>query len=241
MKCKIQVGLAIGAGYLLGRRHKTRLALMVGAAALTGGLGGAAGRLTSKLPGGGLSNDLLQRLSPEVGQLTDAVRGELFELGKTAARAAVNSQMDALTGKLHDRAGSLRDRISERADVAGQAGRLRDVSHAAQGGAEPPDDEPTDQAESRNGQASDGAEQAEPAPRRAPRRSREGGTAPRATRSRSSSGQAASRSGGARRPAGTAARRTRPADDEAAPPVRRRSSSTRSGTAGRQTTRRNGR
>ncbi len=116
-----------GPGYLLGRRRKARLTMALGTAALTGGLGGAAGRLLGKAGGGALPGELLGKLGPEVGQITDMVRGELFELGKTAARAAVNSQVNALTGKLHDRAGSLRDRIGEGGGLTGRGGADEDA------------------------------------------------------------------------------------------------------------------
>jgi hypothetical protein len=45
MKCGTQAALAVGAGYLLGRRRKMRLAAMVAAGAATGGLGGLGGGL----------------------------------------------------------------------------------------------------------------------------------------------------------------------------------------------------
>ena len=84
MKCRTQVALAVGGGYLLGRRRKARLTIALGTAALTGGLGGAAGRLLGKAGGGALPGELLAKLGPEAGQITEMVRGELFELGKTA-------------------------------------------------------------------------------------------------------------------------------------------------------------
>ena len=143
MKCRTQVALAVGAGYLLGRRRKARLTMALGTAALTGGLGGAAGRLLGKAGGGALPGELLGKLGPEVGQITDMVRGELFELGKTAARAAVNSQVDALTGKLHERAGSLRDRIGEGGGLTGRGGADEDAepdgNASGESGSEPDD------------------------------------------------------------------------------------------------------
>ena len=64
-----------GRRYLLGRRRKARLTIALGTAALTGGLGGAAGRLLGKAGGGALPGELLAKLGPEVGQITEMVRG----------------------------------------------------------------------------------------------------------------------------------------------------------------------
>jgi hypothetical protein len=162
MKCKTQVGLALGAGYVLGRRHKTRLALAVGAAALTGGVGSAAGRLLRKGSDQALAGDVLGKLSPQVGDLVDTVRGELLEVGKTAVQTAVRSQVDALTSnltsKVQDRTDALRDRMAE---GAGQT--VRGAAGARRGGRA--DDEEAgpeaDGADSAEDEAADGADSAE--------------------------------------------------------------------------------
>ena len=77
---KQQVALAIGAGYLLGRGRKLRLALILGGAAATGAFGSGLLRRGAKLAG---SSGLLGKLSPEVGEITDMVRGDLLDAGKT--------------------------------------------------------------------------------------------------------------------------------------------------------------
>jgi hypothetical protein len=104
MKNKGQVALAVGAGYLLGRRRKMRLALALGAAAATGGFGGLAGQLVrrgAKLAG---SNDVLGKISPELGEITDTVRTDLLDAGKAAAMTAVRSRIDRMSDQLHDQA-----------------------------------------------------------------------------------------------------------------------------------------
>lgn len=101
MKCGPQIALAVGAGYLLGRHHKLRMALGLAAAGATGKLGAS-------------GSDLLQQglkllgSSPELEKIVNSVRGELFEVGKSAARAAAGKQIDTLTSKLHNRVESLR-------------------------------------------------------------------------------------------------------------------------------------
>ncbi|MDP9866518.1 MULTISPECIES: hypothetical protein [Streptosporangium] len=101
MKCGLQMALAVGAGYLLGRSHKLRLALALAAAGATGRLG---------VSGGDLLQQGLKTLgsSPELSKLTDSVRGELLEVGKAAVRTAASKQIDSLTSRLHERAEFLR-------------------------------------------------------------------------------------------------------------------------------------
>ncbi|MBO0775737.1 MAG: hypothetical protein J2P34_05440, partial [Actinobacteria bacterium] len=114
MKSGTQVGLAVAAGYLLGRRRKMRLALMLGGAAATGRLGGMAGQVLrrgTKLLG---SSEAMGKLSPELGEVTGLISGELVPVGKAAARTAITSRINALSDQIHDRAEALR--------VPGEAG-----------------------------------------------------------------------------------------------------------------------
>ena len=92
-----QVGLALAGGYLMGRRHKMRLALTLA--------GMAAGRrLASGRPTAGLG----QAKSSELGKLTKEVRGQLVSAGRTAAVSAASQRIDALSDRLEARATSLR-------------------------------------------------------------------------------------------------------------------------------------
>ncbi len=103
MRNNLKVPLAVGAGYLLGRKRKMRLAVAVAAGAATGSLGGVASRAL-KFGGKQLaSSDSLSKFSPEFGQVADTIRGDLANAGKTAAKAAITSRMDVLASSLHDR------------------------------------------------------------------------------------------------------------------------------------------
>ena len=131
MKNGLQVALAIGAGYLLGRRRKMRLAAMLGIAAMTGQLGG--GGLTGQLARRGAamlgSTDLLGKVAPELGEITDMIRGEVLDAAKTAAMAAVSSQIYSLSDSLRDRA----DALQHPADVAQEAaGGVREAAGGVQ-------------------------------------------------------------------------------------------------------------
>ncbi|MEV4287906.1 hypothetical protein AB0K40_20545 [Nonomuraea bangladeshensis] len=81
-----KVALALVAGYYLGRRHKLRMASAM-----------AATMLFRKLKRNG--GDLLSG-SPELGELTGRLRGELLDLTKSAAMTAAVRQIEALADRL---------------------------------------------------------------------------------------------------------------------------------------------
>jgi hypothetical protein len=182
MKCSTQAALAIGAGYLLGRRRKMRLAAMLAAGAATGGLGSLGGKALQrgvKMLG---STEALGKFAPQLGELADTVRGDLIDAGKAAATAAVNNRIESLTDSLHERAEIVRD-PGAAAGKAGKAarsgadeatGRLRRRGRRAAGdeeGDEPRDEEEPefDEAEYEEG---DEPEADEPEPEPEPRRRR---------------------------------------------------------------------
>ena len=123
MKCGAQTALAIGVGYILGRRHKMRLATMVALGAATGGaakLGPAALRQGTKYLG---KTDIAGALGPQVTEIVDTVRGELLDATKSAAAAAVTSRIDSLSDNLHDRAETLRNpeaAVGKASETAGE-------------------------------------------------------------------------------------------------------------------------
>ncbi|MFG3705722.1 hypothetical protein ACGF7U_13450 [Micromonospora sp. NPDC047670] len=100
MNSGARIGLAVGFGYLLGRRRKLRTALTLAAAV-------AAGR-ASREPGGLLKagGNLLQS-SPHLTHL-GRLGGPLAAASKAAATAAAGSGIDAISGKLRGSADALR-------------------------------------------------------------------------------------------------------------------------------------
>ncbi|MEU4679692.1 hypothetical protein [Micromonospora sp. NPDC023737] len=104
MNSGARIGLAVGLGYLIGRRRKLRTALALAAAV-------AAGRATMH-PGGLMKRgaDLLSS-SPHLGNL-GRLGGPLAMAGKAAATAAAGSGVDALSDKLHNSADALRRRTA---------------------------------------------------------------------------------------------------------------------------------
>src|SRR5919198_1910692 len=104
MKCGTQVALAVGAGYLLGRKHRLRLAMLLGAAAASGRLATAPGQLLQR------GTEALGA-APGVDKLAGA--GErLVEAGRTAVVTAAASRIESLTGRLHEQAEMLREPVA---------------------------------------------------------------------------------------------------------------------------------
>jgi len=109
MKGGTRAAVAIGVGYVLGRRRKMRLATILAVGTATGGLaglGGAALRRGTQALG---SADVLGKLGPQFGDIADTVRGDLVEAGKAAAVGALTGRLESLTDSLHDRAEGLRN------------------------------------------------------------------------------------------------------------------------------------
>lgn len=104
MKDGLKVALAVLAGYYLGRRRKLGLVAVL-----------ALIILANRLRGEGTAGGLLQQgvkvlggASPELGKITERVRGDLLDIGKAAVVAATSKQIDALSDRLHERAEALR-------------------------------------------------------------------------------------------------------------------------------------
>ena len=93
MKAKGQVALAVGAGYMLGRTRRMKMALMLAAAGATG-----------RFPGG--PRDLLERgtkmlaKSPEAAKIGGVVKEELVSAAKAAAVTAASQRIDSLSNRL---------------------------------------------------------------------------------------------------------------------------------------------
>jgi hypothetical protein len=129
MKGGAQVALAVGVGYLLGRRRKMRMATMIAAGAAAGGIGGLGPAVLKRGAKMLSSTDIAGKLSPQVNEIVNTVRGDLLDAGKAAAATAVTSRMDSLTDSLHERAEAFRN---PEAAVAG-AGRAAGKAGGAAG------------------------------------------------------------------------------------------------------------
>jgi len=119
MKGGMQAALALGVGYVLGRRPKMRRAAILAAAAATGGLGGLGGMALKRATRVLGSTEALGKFAPQLGELADTVRSDLMDAGKAAATAAVTGRIESLTDSLHERAELVRDPGA----AAGEAGK----------------------------------------------------------------------------------------------------------------------
>jgi hypothetical protein len=101
VKCGARVALGVAGGYFLGRTKKMKLALALAGMA-AGKRAGGPGQLLAQ------GTKLLGQ-SPEITRLTDELRGRLLDAGKGAAVAIATRQVEALTERVVHRVGDLTD------------------------------------------------------------------------------------------------------------------------------------
>ncbi|MFF3846331.1 DNA primase [Streptomyces sp. NPDC002328] len=101
---RVGLGLAVGAGYVLGRTKKMKLAFAVGSL--------VAGKRMNLTPKGlaGLVSQQLQN-NPQFKEIGDQLRNDLRGVGKAASGAMVERQMSALADRLHSRTSQVRDQV----------------------------------------------------------------------------------------------------------------------------------
>jgi cobalamin biosynthesis protein CobT len=144
------LGLAIGAGYLLGRTKKLKMAMAVG--------GLVAGKKLNLSPR--MVADLLQqqlRNNPQFKEIGDQLRQDLRGVGKAASGAMVERQIDALADRLHGRTAQVRDQLS--GVVPGQDDEAEDAEYEDE---EPEDSAPDEDEEPEDSEAEEPEEDEEP-------------------------------------------------------------------------------
>ncbi|MGW3464333.1 DNA primase [Streptomyces olivaceoviridis] len=99
------LGLAVGAGYLLGRTKKLKMALAVGSLAA-----GKKMNLSPRALADQLNRQLLD--NPQFKEIGDQLRQDLRGVGKAATGAMVERQMNSLADRLHGRTSQVRDQLS---------------------------------------------------------------------------------------------------------------------------------
>jgi hypothetical protein len=127
MKGSTRAATALTVGYLLGRRRKFRTAAVMAAASAVGGttVSGILMKRGMKMLG---STDALTKIAPQLGEITDTVRGDLITAGKAAITNAAAGRVDALTDSIHERAERVRN---PGAVVAEGAERAQDTARGA--------------------------------------------------------------------------------------------------------------
>lgn len=153
MKGGTRVAAGVAAGYLMGRTKKMKLALMVTAAGVTGGLAKSPGGLARRAVGG-------LGASGPVENLMGAVRGEL----KSAATAAATRRIDALTERLSggsgaDEDGAEQERPQAEEPKPGRGRGLKQQAAEGEGRQRDRDDDSEQDEESRHDQDAGESEQ----------------------------------------------------------------------------------
>ncbi|MFF8726399.1 DNA primase [Streptomyces sp. NPDC015171] len=103
------MGLAIGAGYLLGRTKKLKMALAIGSL-----VAGKKLNLSPKMIADVVNQQL--KNNPQFKEIQDQLRQDLRGVGKAASGAMVERQMNALADRLHSRTAQVRDEVSGAGD-----------------------------------------------------------------------------------------------------------------------------
>ncbi|MFF4358970.1 DNA primase [Streptomyces sp. NPDC001604] len=108
---RVGLGLAVGAGYVLGRTKKMKMAFAVGSL--------VAGKRMHLSPRA-LADLVSQQLqnNPQLKEIGDQLREDLRGVGKAASGAMVERQIDALADRLHGRTAQVRDQLSGATDRA---------------------------------------------------------------------------------------------------------------------------
>ncbi|MEV5954892.1 hypothetical protein AB0M11_14170 [Streptomyces sp. NPDC051987] len=128
---RMGLGLAIGAGYLLGRTRKLKMAVAVGSL--------VAGKRLNLTPKAvlDLANQQL-RDNPQFKEIGEQLRHDLRGVGKAASGAMVERQLGALADRLHGRTAEVRDQL---------AGVVPDTGGLGRGGGRDDEEEPEEDEE----------------------------------------------------------------------------------------------
>ncbi|MEU9896263.1 DNA primase [Streptomyces phaeochromogenes] len=114
---RLGLGLAVGAGYVLGRTKKMKLAFAIGTM-VAGKRMNLSPRALADLVSGQLQNN------PQFKEIGDQLREDLRGVGKAASGALVERQIEGIADRLHGRTAQVRDQLSGVVpDVPGVGGK----------------------------------------------------------------------------------------------------------------------
>ncbi|MGC0399164.1 chemotaxis protein histidine kinase CheA [Streptomyces sp. SAI-126] len=105
MMNRVGLGLAVGAGYVLGRTKKLKMAFAIGTL-----VAGKRMHLSPRAVADMVSQQLLK--NPQFKEIGDTLREDLRGVGKAASGAMVERQIDAIADRLHGRTAQVRDQLS---------------------------------------------------------------------------------------------------------------------------------
>lgn len=133
MNTSTKIGAAVVGGYVLGRRKKAKMALLLGSV-LVG----------KRLNVRSLGREAMERIaeSAQFGQIREEIRGELVSTGRSAAGAVLSAPLNKLADGLHQRTSKLTGAESEEPSPDGKSRRsAEDESEDTEGRAEREGDE----------------------------------------------------------------------------------------------------
>ncbi|MCL8017286.1 DNA primase [Streptomyces sp. AS02] len=151
---RVGLGLAIGAGYFLGRTRKLKLALAVGSV-----VAGKRMHLSPRAVADLVSQQLLK--NPQFKEIGDQLRDDLRGVGEAASGALVERQLDALSDRLHGRTEEVREQLTGAVPTPDLGGRDEDAEEETED--EEPRAEDDDRDEAEESEEADGAEDTEEA------------------------------------------------------------------------------
>jgi hypothetical protein len=147
------MGLAVGAGYVLGRTKKMKMAFAVGTL-----VAGKRMHLSPRALADLASQQL--RNNPQFKEIGDQLREDLRGVGKAASGAMVERQIDALADRLHGRTAQVRDQL---AGVVPDVSGLGRADERDERGGDEEAEEEYEEPEADESDESDEAEEAEEA------------------------------------------------------------------------------
>ncbi|MFE0515475.1 DNA primase [Streptomyces sp. NPDC058964] len=112
---RIGLGLALGAGYVLGRTKKMKMALALGSV-----VAGKRLHLSPRMVTDLVSKQLQD--NPQFKEIGEQLRDDLRGVGKAASGAMVERQMEALADRLHGRTSEVRDQLEGLGDTGPEKG-----------------------------------------------------------------------------------------------------------------------
>jgi hypothetical protein len=159
MNTSTKIAVAVIGGYVLGRRKKVKMALLLGSV--------LAGRRLGVLP---LGREALGRIadSKEFGQIRDEVRNELVSTSRAAAGAVMSAPLDRLSDNLHQRTAKLTG-ASEDEDEEAPDGKAKQQETGQQEQEQDEASEPESRGEESGEPESEREEEAGPQRRSTPR------------------------------------------------------------------------
>ncbi|MBM7171126.1 DNA primase [Streptomyces sp. G44] len=133
---RMAMGLAVGAGYVLGRTKKAKFAFAVGTM-----VAGKKLNLSPKALGSLVTQQLEN--NPQFKEIGDQLRQDLRGVGKAATGSLLNRQLEGLADRLHERTLDVQDRISGVVpdDAKGARGDDEEDEEADDAGSEADEDE----------------------------------------------------------------------------------------------------